>query len=429
MNTINNSLNTRFNRMGMDMNTQEQAVAAPFHLSTLARSIGFAFLMTLTAAVASPSTAFAGEGHDQVAETAETTESAKLQAEDDGHGHGTAGEESEEEHALKLTAVQQALAGIEVTQLSEEIFSLEAVAMATLVVDRDRTMTLAPQLDVRVLARHVVPGQEVSKGEPLLTLGGVAVAQAQADYINAAAEWSRVNQMGKSAVSASRRLQAQVDAELKRAILEAMKMTSAQIVKLASNPGTIGSYQLLAPINGRVQQDLAMLGQVFPAGTALMQLTDESHLWVEAQVTPAQSENIRIGSEALVRVGDRSIKAKIIGRSHELNSVTRTEQILLSLENTGHVLHAGQFAELYLPNAVQGGVILPDAALTRGGDGDWQVFIQDEDGFEAVEVEVVERQRGMNLVRGLTPGSNLVVSGAFFLASEQAKSGFDIHNH
>ena len=290
-------------------------------------------------------------------------------------------------------------------------------------------MTLAPQLDVRVLERHVVPGQEVSKGDPLLTLGGVAVAQAQADYINAAAEWSRVKRMGKSTVSASRRLQAQVDAELKRAILDAMKMTSAQIAKLESNPGTIGSYQLLAPINGRVQQDLAMLGQVITSGTALMQLTDESHLWVEAQVTPAQSENISVGSEALVRVGDRSFKAKIIGRSHELNSVTRTEQILLSLENPGHVIHAGQFAELYLPNALQGGVILPDAALTRGGDGDWQVFIQDEDGFEAVEVEVVERQRGMNLVRGLTPGSNVVVSGAFFLASELAKSGFDIHNH
>ena len=415
MNTINN----RFNSIGMDMNTQKQAVAAPFHLSALARAMSFAFLMTLTAAAAIPSTAFAGEGHDQVAETAE------ISAKSDGHG----AEESEEEHALKLTAVQQALAGIEVTQLSEEIFSLEAVATATLVVDRDRTMILAPQLDVRVLARHVVPGQEVSQGDPLLTLGGVAVAQAQADYINAAAEWSRVKRMGKSAVSASRRLQAQVDAELKRAILEAMKMTSAQIAKLASTPGTIGSYQLLAPINGRVQQDLAMLGQVITSGTSLMQLTDESHLWVEAQVTPAQSENISVGSEALVRVGDRSIKAKIIGRSHELNSVTRTEQILLSLENPGHVIHAGQFAELYLPNAVQGGVILPDAALTRGGDGDWQVFIQDEDGFEAVEVEVVERQRGMNLVRGLTPGSNVVVSGAFFLASELAKSGFAIHNH
>ena len=101
----------------------------------------------------------------------------------------------------------------------------------------------------------------------------------------------------------------------------------------------------------------------------------------------------------------------------------------MSFENAGHVLHAGQFAELYLPDALQGGVILPDAALTRGGDGDWQVFIEDEDGFEAQEVEVVERQRGMNLVRGLAAGTKVVVSGAFFLASEQAKSGFDIHNH
>ncbi|ABV38686.1 efflux transporter, RND family, MFP subunit [Shewanella sediminis HAW-EB3] len=434
--------------------------------NAITRAMGFGLFITLAAAISLPSAAFAGEGHDHGAETAdktdlknislatdddghdhgeeeghdhgaEATEKAQLnnislantspETADDGHGHG---EEAEEEgHALELTAEQQQLAGIEVARLSEESFSLEAVATATLVVDRDRTMTLAPQLDVRIEQRHVVPGQEVEKGQPLLTLGGVAVAQAQAEYINAAAEWSRVKRMSKSAVSASRRLQAQVDAELKRATLEAMKMTTSQIGALESNPETIGSYQLLAPINGRVQQDLAMLGQVVTSGTALMQLTDESHLWVEAQVTPKQSENVSIGSKALVRVGDKTLEAKIIGRSHELDSVTRTEQILVSLENPGHVIHAGQFAELYLPNAVQGGVILPDAALTRGGDGDWQVFIQDEDGFEAVEVEVVERQRGMNLVRGLAAGSNVVVSGAFFLASEQAKSGFDIHNH
>ena len=103
MNTINN----RFNSIGMDMNTQKQAVAAPFHLSALARAMSFAFLMTLTAAAAIPSTAFAGEGHDQVAETAE------IPAKSDGHG----AEESEEEHALKLTAVQQALANSVLLQI------------------------------------------------------------------------------------------------------------------------------------------------------------------------------------------------------------------------------------------------------------------------------------------------------------------------
>ena len=411
----------------MNTSTHNDPQKVVFGFNAMTRAISFGLIMALSSVFVMPIVANAAEGHDHGAETPVKA----VAVEDDGHGHGAVAETAEEHglDALTLTTEQRELAGIKVVNLTEQNFSLEAVATATLVVDRDRTITIAPQVDVRVQKRNVVPGEEVKQGDVLLTLGGVAVAQAQADYINAEAEWSRVQRMSKSAVSASRRLQAQVDAELKRATLEAMKMTPKQIKALASNPENIGSYQLLAPITGRVQQDLAMLGQVIPAGTALMQLTDESHLWVQAELTPTQAEKVSIGSKAIVKVGDKSLEAKIIGRSHELDSVTRTEQILVSFENAGHVLHAGQFAELYLPDAQQGGVILPDAALTRGGDGDWQVFIEDEDGFEAQEVEVVERQRGMNLVRGLAAGSKVVVSGAFFLASEQAKSGFDIHNH
>lgn len=362
-----------------------------------------------------------------------------------GDGH----DEDEDEHgemALTLTESQLALAGIRLLPLSSDSLAaanlnLNMSATATLVVDRDRTATLAPQLDVRVLARHVVPGQEVKQGQPLLTLGGVAIAQAQAEYINAAAEWSRVKRMSEGAVSVSRRMQAQVDAELKRATLAAINMTSAQIRALESSPEAIGSYQLLAPIDGRVQQDIAMLGQVFTAGTPLMQLTDESHLWVEAQLTPAQAEFIRIGSPALVQVGDKTLAGTLIGRSHEINSVTRTEQVLVSMPNPEHVLHAGQFAELYFAEGeAKGaqrnhGIVLPDAALSRSADGHWQIFIQDADGFESVEVEVVQRQRGLSLVRwpqlaqAQQAQVQVVVAGAFFLASEQAKSGFDIHNH
>ncbi|MCC4833796.1 efflux RND transporter periplasmic adaptor subunit [Shewanella sp. 10N.7] len=339
--------------------------------------------------------------------------------------------EPNEQHsdALVLTAQQQQLAGIEVVNLSSSTFNLDDVATATLIVDRDRTMTLAPQLDVRVLKRHVVPGQLVKQGQVLLTLGGAAVAQAQADYINAAAEWDRIKRMSQNTVSESQRLEAQVQAELTRANLEALKMTRAQINALVSQPESIGRYQLLAPINGRVQQDVAMLGQVSAGGTPLMQLTDESHLWVQAQLSAHQAEGISRGDKALVKVDGLSIEGTIIGRSHELDLVTRTEQVLVSIDNSKYRLHAGQFAELYLPSALSGGVILPDAALTRGSDGHWQVFIQDADGFEAMEVEVVESQRGMNMVTGIAANSRVVVSGAFLLASELAKAGFDIHNH
>ncbi|WP_285163356.1 efflux RND transporter periplasmic adaptor subunit [Shewanella goraebulensis] len=331
--------------------------------------------------------------------------------------------------ALVLSPRQQQLAGIQVVNLSNSRFNLNAVATATIVVDRDRTMTLAPQLDVRVLKRHVVPGQKVTQGQALLTLGGVAVAQAQADYITAAAELNRVKSMNASTVSASRRLTAEVQTQLARANLEALNMTTAQITALASQPASIGQFQLLAPINGRVQQDVAMLGQVSTGGSTLMQLTDESHLWVEAQLSAAQAEGITNGDTALVKVGEISVQGTIIGRSHELDSITRTEQVLVSINNKGVGLHAGQFAELYLPSGIDGGVVLPDAALTRSADGHWQVFIEDEDGFEAIEVEVTERQRGMNMVKGLAASSNIVISGAFLLASELAKAGFDIHNH
>ncbi|MBV7315292.1 efflux RND transporter periplasmic adaptor subunit [Shewanella sp. NIFS-20-20] len=337
--------------------------------------------------------------------------------------------EDAHEEGLHLSSAQLALAGIEVMALQDSHFNLDAVATANLIVDRDQTVILAPQLEVRVMARHVAPGQNVSQGQPLLTLGGAAVAQAQAEFINASAEWRRVKAMDNSAVSASRRLQAQVDAELKRAILASLKMTEAQIEALATQPERIGEYQLLAPIAGRVQQDIAQRGQVSAGGQALMQLTNESSLWVEAQLTPAQSSGLTVGSKALVRVDDKLLAATIIGRSHELDSVTRTEQVLARMDNPGHVLHAGQFAELYLTTSEQVGLVLPDAALTRSSDGHWQVFMVKGDAFEAVEVTVSQRQRGMNLVSGLPDEGEVVIAGAFLLASEQAKSGFDIHNH
>ncbi|WP_192022035.1 efflux RND transporter periplasmic adaptor subunit [Shewanella sp. WPAGA9] len=335
----------------------------------------------------------------------------------------------EHSNALVLTDRQQQMAGIEVMSLSSSTFNLDDVATATLIVDRDHTVTLAPQLDVRVLKRHVVPGQLVNKNQVLLTLGGAAVAQAQADYITAAAEWNRVKQMSKNTVSESRRLVAKVQAELTRANLEALSMTALQINQLITKPESIGRYQLLAPINGRVQQDVALIGQVSAGGSSLMQLTDESHLWVEAQLSAHQAAGINNGDKALVRVNEISIEGTIVGRSHELNLVTRTEQVLVSIDNSEYGLHAGQFAELYLPNSLDGGVVLPDSALTRSSDGHWQVFIQDDDGFEAVEVEVIESQRGMNMVKGIEPRVHVVISGAFLLASELAKAGFDIHNH
>jgi cobalt-zinc-cadmium efflux system membrane fusion protein len=73
-------------------------------------------------------------------------------------------EAAHQESLLTLSAEQRQLAGVEVAQLSATAFNLQAVATAQLVVDKDKTITIAPQLDMQVLKRHVVPGQQVQKG-------------------------------------------------------------------------------------------------------------------------------------------------------------------------------------------------------------------------------------------------------------------------
>ena len=139
-----------------------------------------------------------------------------------------------QELLLSLNAEQRQLAGIEVSELSLQAFNLQAVATAQLIVDKDKTITIAPQLDMQILKRHVVPGEQVTQGQPLLTIGGADIAAAKADYINAATEWDRIKRMTLGTISASQRMQIEVNAELKRAILQAIMMTPAQIKALAA---------------------------------------------------------------------------------------------------------------------------------------------------------------------------------------------------
>ncbi|WP_052074602.1 efflux RND transporter periplasmic adaptor subunit [Shewanella mangrovi] len=344
------------------------------------------------------------------------------------HAHASAAALHDEPQPLQLTAEQKQLANIELGQ-AQQGFNPSFTTVAVLDVDRDRSYTLVPQLDVRVLKRHISPGQLVQQGQALLTLGGVAVAEAQAAFINADSDWQRISAMSSSAISDSDRAAAQVAVEQARAVLQALPMTPVQIAQLRNNPKLIGQFELLAPISGRVQQDQSRLGQLQQAGQVLLQLTDESSLWVAAELTPTQASQLADATQILVRIDEQLLPAAVIGRTHQLNNATRTERLLARLDNRQTRWHAGQFAEVMLPQPSLEGVLLPDSALTRSSDGDWQVFIATEQGFIAQEVDILRSQRGWHLVAGVSSDSQLVLRGAFFLAAELAKSGFDVHNH
>ncbi len=162
-----------------------------------------------------------------------------------------------------------------------------------------------------------------------------------------------------------------------------------------------------------------------------MEISDEKALWVEARLAPSLQLNLPAGTQAEVQVAGERYPAEVVQEAHTIDPVTRTRVVRLLLNNTVHRLHPGMFADVFFSFATEQAVLaVPEAALIRGADGDWSVFVEQPPGkFQAQEVELGRSLGNLREISGLPPGQWVVTEGAFFVASEQAKGGFDPHNH
>ncbi|MCO6411331.1 MAG: efflux RND transporter periplasmic adaptor subunit, partial [Thiogranum sp.] len=166
-------------------------------------------------------------------------------------------------------------------------------------------------------------------------------------------------------------------------------------------------------------------------GRELFVITDESALWVDARLTPEDAVNVRVGSPARIKVKENWLDAEVIQAQHALDEATRTLSVRLQVANPNDQLHPGQFVSVEIESAEnKAGISVPVTAVLRSPDGDWQVFIEEAPGRYAPKEVDVQRTVGERMVvEGLDDGERIVSKGAFFIQSEIAKGGFDIHNH
>jgi multidrug efflux pump subunit AcrA (membrane-fusion protein) len=188
----------------------------------------------------------------------------------------------------------------------------------------------------------------------------------------------------------------------------------------------------VALIDGTILKEDHLIGQQIEPGQELNVITDESSMWVIANVAPDIASEISVGNKASVQWANKSFPATVSQIYHNLDEVTRTSRIRLDVENDEDVLHSGLFVDTQIETSNQTKVLLvPESAVLRSAEGDWQVFVeQGEVGeFKGVEVKVIDTRNGKTTIEGLEVGTAVVVEGAFFVQSELSKSGFEIHNH
>jgi len=105
--------------------------------------------------------------------------------------------------------------------------------------------------------------------------------------------------------------------------------------------------------------------------------------------------------------------------------------VRLLVNNEAHRLHPGLFADVYFSFAIEEPVLaVPETALMRSADGDWTVFVEDELGqFKAQAVTLGRSLGRWREILGIHSDSRVVMEGAFFVASQIAKGGFDPDKH
>ncbi len=349
----------------------------------------------------------------------------------DGHGHEHGEGEHEEASVVELDALQQQLGGIRVAPLQPARIRYGLYAPGELQADGYRSTVVSPRVDSLVLSRHVILGDHVKAGQPLVSLFSETVAEAQAAWLVADAEWQRVKKLGRKAVGEKRWVEARAALRAVEGRLQAFGVDATDLPALRRGEARMGEYTLHADRAGTVLSDDFRQGQRVAAGEALMVLAEEDELWVEARLPAGQALSLPAGTRALVKAGDIQQTAEVIQQAHTIDEQTRTRVVRLSLPNPGHRLHPGMFVDVHFElDSGRPVLAVQEGALMRSADGDWVVFVQEENGrFRPQEVELGRALGPWREISGLPAGTPIVQQGAFFVASELAKSGFDPHNH
>ncbi len=322
-------------------------------------------------------------------------------------------------NALSLDAAAMRDAGIVLDRAATRALTDEIKAPGEVKADAYATVLVAPRVDSQVLARKVRLGDLVKAGQALLTLSSVEVAETQGALIVAEQDWQRIAALGAQAVSARRYNEARVQRDQARAKLRAYGLSDGQIGTLlrAGSARADGSYDLLAPSDGRIATDDFLVGERVAPGRTLFTLVKEDSVWIEAQLSPADAEQVVAGGAARVLAHGVELPGVVVQRSHLTDARTRTAPVRIAVKNRDDLLHPGELVEARLATAGSTQVLAVPAEAVVLLQNQPTVFVAAGEGrFEPMPVRTGATRDGwVEIQEGLAPGASYVRRGAFAL--------------
>ncbi|MCC6640963.1 MAG: efflux RND transporter periplasmic adaptor subunit [Deltaproteobacteria bacterium] len=365
-------------------------------------------LSLLGAGTGAPASGAADHDHGASGDTSRTGDQSESTGE---HVHGTtpataARTDGEHPGEILVDTARRQAAGIRTAPARSEPFGVTIRAVGIVGYDQGALHDVVPRVTGYVGSVSVsAAGEAVRAGDPLLTFYSPDLLAAQKEFLTA---------------RASERREGLVRAGETR--LRLWGMSTGDIERLATTGEPSEYVSLRAPASGVVVEKNVVPGSATQAGERVFRIATIDRVWIEAELYEADLALVRPGTPARVSLpylpGER-FEGAVSLVSPLLEAGTRTARARVEVANPGHALMPGMYATVELRRDLGERLVVPASAVLYAGDRRF-VFLDVGDGRlrpQAVETGRRDGER-LEVISGLTPGQQIVVSGNYLVASE-----------
>nr|WP_277749285.1 efflux RND transporter periplasmic adaptor subunit [Paracnuella aquatica] len=318
------------------------------------------------------------------------------------------------DESLQLSESQQALANITTTTIGAGELSNFTQLNGRLAINPEATEYISSRVPGRIEVLFVKEtGVPVSAGQPLYKIYSEQLATLQQEYLVASAQAAQF--------PGDKQFQQIFQASRQKLLL--YDMTEAQLRQIITSQKTNPYVTYAAPISGVVAELSVTEGGYIGEGGTIMRLENYQNLWVEADVYPSETGNVKVGQKVKVVIPgweDQPQNMTIQLISPALQTGSQVTQIRGTIPNPNHQWQPGLQAFVLLPSKSKGDTLtLPVDAVIREEKG-MHVWIEEEKGkYVPRKVTTgMETPNQVEITSGLEAGDKVVITGAYLLYSE-----------
>lgn len=303
--------------------------------------------------------------------------------------------------------------GVKVAPVTIGTLQQTVTAVGNVAYDEDSIVHIHPRVSGWVDRLFIKSqGEQVEKGQALYTLYSPELVSAQEEYVLAL-------KRGDSRL---------IEGAAER--LRTLGLSKGVIEELQKSRRVAQTVTFNAPQSGVVEALNIREGFYVQPGTTLMSIAQLDTVWVIAEVPEKYAQIIAPHNGAVVTLDEMDHASDAKWESHveyiypSLSETTRTLKVRIPLNNNNHTLKPNMFAHVVItPTQRKAALLVPRSAVIRTAEGA-KVVLSDGDGnFKSVRVSLGQSDSThFEVVEGLLPEDDVVVSAQFLIDSESSKS-------